>query len=214
MSVLATDNFNRADSSTLGGNWATAKGESASCQIKSNILVGDAATSLNIGNYYTNAVWPNDQWSQATIQSGAAGGNDNAFAAVRMITTGTTRYCYYGGYGKNFSGDALPRIYKDVNSSRTSLASGSGNIVAGDVIYLEVQGTSVALKINGTTKATVTDSSHSSGSAGLRAGSENGSTTVFDDWSGGDFTTPPSGTLLRVNMEGIPGRTMQGGFDS
>ena len=55
------------------------------------------------------------------------------------------------------------------------------------MLYLEAQGTSLVLKVNGSTVVSVTDSSISSGNAGLGGRNFASDSPKYDDWSGGDF---------------------------
>lgn len=184
MSVLATDDFNRADSSSLGANWAVAQGDGAGFAIASNACVIESSSGNYRGSYYSAVSAPNDQYSQALITqlSNVAQG-----VTVRMITSGGVRNYYAAGFNANEFGGGS-RIWKCVAGVFTSLATGSTSLAAGQTWYLEIQGTNLVFKINGATECTASDASLSSGQFGLM-GAHSGAAnySVFDDWAGGDF---------------------------
>ena len=113
------------------------------------------------------------------------------------------RSFYGGGYdGIGFS-DA-DRIWKRVAGPGTSIATTGDNlIVAGDIVYLEIQGSTLLLKRNGTNfLGPSTDTALTAGSAGigLRHTVAN-SGPWLDTWEGGDFAAAgaaPQRTLLGV----------------
>lgn len=67
-----------------------------------------------------------------------------------------------------------------------------GSIVAGDVVYLEAQGTTLVAKVNGVTKITKTDASLATGKPGIRCYSTN---PQLDSWAAGDFGAGASGIV-------------------
>lgn len=179
MTTLATDDFNRANSSTLGANWTAQSGVSSM-----SILSNQADVVDNRGNYYSNATWPNDHWSQATILTTA----NILHASVRVRCATAADTYYNGGANPTDFGNKNRRIWKTVAGTRTSLGSQATDVVANDVIYLEAQGTALVFKVNGTTVVSVTDSSIASGNAGLGGRNFASDSPKYDDWSGGDFS--------------------------
>lgn len=185
MAVLASDSFTRADAATLGANYTQMKGVADSLGIFSN--QADAASVNRCGNYYSAISWPNDQYSQAKLVS-VANSTDTA-VSVRAITTGAARNAYHGGHAHSETGANTPAIWKQVANVLTVLSSGGSALVGGETIYLEVQGTALVLKVNGSTVTSTTDASLASGSAGLYEENRAGNIAVLDDWVGGDFAT-------------------------
>jgi hypothetical protein len=78
-----------------------------------------------------------------------------------------------------------PGLVKFVAGVFTSLV-GLPAVVSGDVIRLQVMGTALVVYQNGIAVASTTDTSISSGSAGLNAGVS--VDRLSDNWSGGDTT--------------------------
>jgi hypothetical protein len=179
MAVLATDNFNRADANPIGGNWTTIN---AAMKIASNVAapVNDANDS---GAYYNAVSFPNDQYSQAKIVSPTSGNQTGCGVYVRAnATSGGNGYMLY--LANNANGAVL---YKLVNGTPTLIWQRAITYGAGNVGYLEVQGTTLIARYNGAAiGASATDSAHAAGSAGISYSSANAGSNA-DDWEGGDF---------------------------
>lgn len=185
MAVLATDNFNRANGG-LGANWTTMVGDDLP-NISSNAVVdSDMTNNIDAGAYYNATSAPNDQYSKVTgitMTTESVPGT-----VVRCNTSGAiTRYFSFfdtPGGSANFT------IYKVVTGTYTSILTGTATIANGDTQQLEVQGTTLNIKRNGTSLNTVGDSAIASGQFGITVVSiaNAGTTGVLDDWEGGDFT--------------------------
>jgi len=184
--VIATDNFTRANAGNLGANWTNVAGTFA---ISSNTAecTGTDGSSYGATAWNANSA-PNDQYAQITI-SGTAGSGQTG-PSVRMSTVADTFY-----YALILGGSLY--ITKVVAGSGTNLVTTTYSPTSGDVVYLSIVGTSLTLKVNGTTKLTTTDSSISSGSFGM-AGLFNG-TSYISAWTGGGFAsaTVTSRTIVR-----------------
>ncbi len=185
MTQLATDNFTRANANPIGGNWTTSPGDAA-LQIVSN----KAAPGANTGyaSAYWNAItWPNDQWSEVTLDTE----NDIAYitAIVRMSGTDQT---YYSAFCQGPLGSGHLLVIKFVAGSATTLFD-SGIVVvvnSGDILRLSALGTQITLYVNGVSQFQTNDSSISSGSAGMGFYSTSGSDVLLvSKWSGGDFAS-------------------------
>ncbi len=94
----------------------------------------------------------------------------------------------------NVQPDGTSQLYKKVSGSFTQLASGSGTVVAGDTIFLQVVGSALTAQVNGGTVATATDSDLTTGTfCGLRSG---GSDAVFyDDFAITDLSGGGGGSV-------------------
>lgn len=207
----ASDNFNRADSGTLGANWGAISTLSG-FKIVSNQAV-QATTGSNGGNRYTAVTFGNDQFSQITI---AADPNNFNYGGP-CIRAASGAITYYGaGFDSFNSGNTRQRIWKVVATTWTSLAASSSvNIAQNDVVYLQAVGNALTMKVNGSTVLTATDSAIASGQPGFQSRSP-GNQATFDDWSAADIV---SGNLLHpASMSGIHGRylsePMNGGMNS
>jgi hypothetical protein len=190
--TTATDNFNRADSTGLGANWSAVSGFHE-LDVVSHEAGASAADGSSKFDLWTHDTFGADQFSEAVADSTAA-----SFATavcVRMTTSALTQYS--GGCRNDTFGNNRQRIWKWVAGSATSLAvSSTTDIADGDDIRLEVSGTSLTLKVNGSTVLTATDSAISTGQPGLEcrlntsilsnAGFFQGVNTS-KQWSGGDL---------------------------
>jgi hypothetical protein len=186
--VLATDNFDRANAADLGANWTTQTGY-ATFGINTNACDSTSA-GLNCGNWYSAISWPSDQYSQITLSATVAANSDAA--TVRAASAATTFYA--GGHNNGDAGNFSRRIWKLVAGAFTSLGTEAVNIVASDIIRLDVQGSNLELKVNGVSSITVTDAAIASGNAGISANHSAVDVPLLDDFEGGDFEpSPPPG---------------------
>ena len=190
--TLGTDDFNRADSGTPGANWSTPTGFAAH-DIIGNQLGPDTGTTPS-RDYYSAVAWPGDQWSQATL-SGTISGHLRAGTAVRMASGADT--VYVGGHNPGDFSNSNRRLWKYVAGTNTSIATQAVDIASGDLLYTEIQGTALALKIGGLTQVTGSDASIATGSAGIDSRySSDPATLRWDNWSGGDFAAAGAGGPL------------------
>ena len=185
-----SDNFTRADSSNLGGNW-TVQGPSGGVNTFGITSDTCATHDTNLeGDVWTANSFTVNQFSQATILLTPSSSNQ-ASVVVRGGTSDDSGY--YGGFdGINFN--TYYRIwYRPIGSGAPiSLASTSQTVVANDVVQLQAVGTTITLIVNGATIATATDSHISSGSPGLQGLMPTFPVSVFASWSGGDVVLPGS----------------------
>jgi len=179
VSTLATDDFNRANNANLGANWVVNTGNWG---ITSN--AAQASTDDSHASYDGGIIWPNNQWSQATLKA-TVGPDEHSGTAVTArsqgsgVNSGYELWVGSGGVGiVVVSGGSYTYI-------STSTLTG---FAANDVLYLEAQSTTLLAKKNGATISalTVTDSTFASGKPGI-AGGQSGTPFSVDDWSGGDF---------------------------
>lgn len=183
MSVLATDNFNRADGG-LGANWATQTGNGAP-QIGSNKARTNAVGTDSVARYSAIS-WPNDQYAkQKTITLGASHGNGPCTRCASAANT------YYGSYVDGaYGAGASFTTFKCIAGTHSNLATGTKLVATGDVIELRAVGTAISGYINSVLQlGPTTDSAISAGDAGILVFVDSGTTadSEADDWEGGDF---------------------------
>lgn len=183
MSVLATDDFNRA---SIGSNWTTISGESA-WATSGSAVAAPPSTALDSSMFYNAVTWPNDQYSQFSIPSiGTAGSDQGAGPALRCASGARTYYriVVSGTTGTNTWAS------KQVAGSYTNFASAtkSGGWTTSDTAYAEIQGSSIKVRngSGGSNIISTTDSSIASGSAGMSYSSTDASAQL-DNFEGGDF---------------------------
>lgn len=184
MPALAVDAFTRADNADLGTNWTVQTGNSA-LKVATNAAANSTTGADCIENY--NALtWPNDQYSQVkvTISGGSAASTEGGGIGCRMATGANTLYrCVVGNAGSNNI-----ELKKIVAGTYTSLALRTVTYGAGQVLYLDAQGSTLIIKYNGSQAgASVSDSAIASGRAGLAFSSGSNMSVTMDDWEGGDF---------------------------
>jgi hypothetical protein len=176
MSVLATDAFTRADAGNLGANWSIPTGFTAIAVVSNQAKI-DNPSDLGM-EYYNAVVWPNYQYAQIKLTALNGDADSGMGPAVRVQSSGSAYFCQ--------GNTTDTRLYKVVGGTFTQLGPTAGACAVNDVLYIEVQGTSLTVKQNGSTIiGPVTDSDISTGNAGLWAfiaGNPAG-----DDWEGGDF---------------------------
>lgn len=182
MSLPATDNFNRANSGTLGSNWTEqdAAGTGSTNQIVSNQATGSGSRDFTRA-FWNADVFGNDQYSQSLL----AACNDYMYLSVRASGTGASGANHYVLVMNNGAGQSF--IQKVVAGSLTTLASGLTNFNAsGDSGKIGVVGTTITVyRDTGSgfvSIGSVTDSSLASGSAGL--GNAQVTNCIHDNWQG------------------------------
>jgi hypothetical protein len=180
MSTLASDAF----SGTLS-NWINNTGDFAIVSGQARATTDDSLISYDGG-----VSWPNDQWSNATLNTNVGNAaNNGTGTTVRGSASAGTDSAYEAYCSTNGT-----RYYKAVAGSFTQLGSDDTSVTwsAGNVCYLEIQGTTLLAKRGGSggTAATSTsgDSTFASGKPGIQFG-HGGTTCDIDDWSGGDFAS-------------------------
>lgn len=199
MTALATENFNRADSTGLSsGNWTTAN----SCT-SFNIASNTGAVLFNTfgGNYYNAVVWPNVQYGQVVLASPLATATDEGVGPVVRLASGAfTGYWVQAGAGDT-------RLYKIVGGTFTQLGSTDTASSIGDVIKLVANGTSITATRNGAAicGTPVTDASISSGNVGI-FGSSSGPNAALDSFEGGDLNVAITSQSLEQPNRPRPGR--------
>jgi len=174
MSILATDNFNRADSGNLGTNWTIVTSMGGF-----TIVANEAKGTANCGEYYNAVIWPNDQYAQCVLKTMIATTDEGPGPRIRMATNLNTAYFLQANTTEI-------RLYKVVSSGYTQLGSDLAGGAVNDILRLEAKGSTIIAKKNGATISTQTDNAIASGNAGLWDWDNSASATI-DDWEGGDF---------------------------
>jgi PKD repeat protein len=167
-----TDDFNRADVDPIGAPWVTSPGQ-GDVAILNSELKGSVEGVPGGGAYY-NGSFANNQYSQATIAV-----MSNVGVTVRMSATEQSCYRFQVVSATN----AL--LDKYVNGIYSQLDNVVGTFAAGDIIRLEVSGSTLTAIQNGSTIATANDNSLTGGFPGVRFFNAIGAR--LDDWEGGSL---------------------------
>lgn len=181
MALPATESFTNTDGTVLSShpNWSLNAG---SLDIQSNAVAPNQGGGESGGRWNADS-FNNDQYAFGTIVA-VTSGNDVG-VGVRHSAGGSNYYGYYGS-----SLDAF--LFKMVTGTWTQLGSTGNGLSVNDVLHLEVVGTGLTAKKNGSVDTSVgtsgqaTDSSLTSGSAGVTGF---GDTTALrlDNWEGGNI---------------------------
>ena len=127
---------------------------------------GETAFQGNSSMIHTGRTWANDQ-SSSVVMSNVTG-KTSIDLLVRASSSGTF---YIGTFHfTNGIGAGIFELNKIMDGTTTSLATMPGTVNFADVLRLEVTGTTLNFKQNGTTVLTATDSSITSGSPGVLGG--------------------------------------------
>ena len=152
-----------------------------------DVIADDGTSSIAHweGNTFNNA-----QYAQVVIKT--IGGFSFIGAAVRCAASTTNTAYYFMADSSLFSA-----LFKHVAGTETQLGSNAGVFAAGNTIYVDANGTTITPKKNGSTTGTPgaqTDSSISSGYAGL-SGYLNSGATSGDDMELGDIGSAAASLL-------------------
>ena len=182
MTVLATDDFNRANANPIGTGWTTQTSNQA-MQIVSNQATPNAVGS-DAGAWKTGT-FPNDQWVQARLFCVGTGTGGNGICLTLRNASGADT-CYRLAANHQATTQNL-QLGKFVAHSFTSIWQRLQSWTDGDLFRLEARGTTLRVFINGVqVGADATDSSVTAGNPGIGYSSVCTSGAV-DNWSAGDF---------------------------
>lgn len=190
MTQLASDLFNRANNADLGATWDVLP-TITNCQIVSNRVRAGSLGNANCSESYNGVTWPNDQYSEITCGT-ITGTNGSVGAAVRCSITDWSQYIV-------LCTSAAFDLIKFVAGSFTSLGTyNTTGAVIGDVVRIEVQGTTLNVYVNTVLRiGPVTDSDIASGRAGIYAEDATAGEHEIDSWAGGDFLTAATGPMFK-----------------
>ena len=197
-SVVATDNFNRADGA-LGANWA----EAASAYVDNvPAILSNQAKAGGEGTYdnavfYTAGTFANDQYAKITMATLPASGNSYFGALVRGSSTDFV-WCQY----LRQSGSNKNRLYWFNAGAYTLIAQQNTTTFAtNDTIELEVEGTTYTMYKNGV--SILSGSNASTPATGKPGFSMYDVDERFDDWEGGDLVSASTAVKDIIGGMGI-----------
>lgn len=178
-----TDDFNRADSSSMGGSWTEVTGNT-------NIVSNKAEAQTNNTNHalrWEADLATDDHYSEADITFVGAASQASG-TCVRFASAATTYYT-----GKANPNADLDIIQKCEAGTFTTLASQAHTLGATTLlIRTEANGSTIAVDVPGTAQLSVTDTSITGNlRAGidLRRGANASAGAQADNWQAGDLAT-------------------------
>ena len=204
----ATDAFTSTNGTTLttySSSWSLNSGDFA---INTNAVYPNQSGAEG-GARWNADTFGNDQYAQGKLANITTTGQTIG-VAVRASTGGAASY--YGFYADG-SGGGKTFLFKMVSGTWTQLGSTGAALSANDLLRLEISGTTLTPKVNGSTQSppgTQTDSALSSGAAGL-SGYSLSTAMRLDDWEGGNLAGTPVMPRSRRMIISSLGREFPGG---
>ena len=179
--AVETESFTAGDgtdiTSVSSGVWSYANGTTGDLYVTSN-QIRHVVNRINLSLARRSGTFTDDQYAKITLKKVSVVAGWIGVAARVSNGNGYWLHAHSGGYG----------LGKLVSYGYTGLRFGSMSWTPGDILALEVEGTTLRCLKNGAMFWTQTDSSLASGAPGISASGEN--TTDFnaaDDWEGGDL---------------------------
>jgi hypothetical protein len=186
MPQLDQDSFTYSDGALAGASgakWTKLSGFT-DVSVASNQVTGNGGNCVAVITTWSGST--TDQYSQITTATSAAPA-DNGGPTVRSNAVDTFYLCYGG-----FNAGSQYSAYKCVGGVYTSIGTAGGTPSSGDVVYIEMQGSTIVCKENGGTIITVSsESSIASGKPGIQT---NAAAAKSDDWVAGDFAVGDTST--------------------
>lgn len=192
---MAVDDFNRGDSASMGANWTTCTGTNLNAN-GFKILSGAAVPESNTVD--SMEIWNADSFSAdqyaecaCTVTGTNAGTGPGPF--VRG-TSGVNPPCYRATVMKAASNNV--EVLRQVGTTYTTIEFRTTTWVDGDILRLEVQGSTLRVYQNGVQLgADMSDGALASGNPGIIYSSTTTSSSL-DNWQAGNLVTGPAPTLL------------------
>jgi hypothetical protein len=188
MTVLASDNFNRANANPIGAPWTTGFGESA-MQIVGNVATPSTLAG-DCGADHTGITWPNDQYVKAKLSCvGTSGGGSGVCLKIRSATGARTYYRLeidHAATNNIYLEKCIATVFTPLTGFPLTLAWTDG-----DTWELQASGTKISVFRNGVLVGSATDSEIASGNTGMGYSSSETSASI-NDWEAGNLL----GTVL------------------
>jgi hypothetical protein len=184
VSLLASDNFDRANANPIGAPWTTASGVSA-MQIAGNVCT-PSSLAADCGADHTGITWPADHYSKAKLSvTGTGGGGQGACLSVRSASGARTCYRLEVDHAATLN----VAVEKFVAGTPSSLIAALTQAWSdGDTWEIRAQSNRISIYLNGVLIAAATDSSSPllTGNPGIGYSSVETAASI-NDWEGGDF---------------------------
>lgn len=221
---LVSDSFSGNSGFYLGSNWAGCGydgGAYSKLMYQNNQAGGSGYYSQDCALYTGYGPFPGDQYVTAILVAPTPSSSPQTSLQLRANSTPSTAEAYIacGWDAQDFPPDYHYRIWslKPDDPGATSLYLSSVTPAVNDVIWCQVQGTTVTLEVNGSTLASVTDTSgNMTGDTGMYFVDSTPDAppltdVIFDNYVAGQITGPTL-TSISVNPSSAavaPGSSQQ-----
>lgn len=183
MTLLATDDFNRANNADLGASWDATTGEDA-FNIISNVAADPTYSSVDAGEINNTVTWPNDQYFNVELILVSADGVGSGYGGLLRAAGGGVRSQYR--VVANGSGWEFSRF--DTGTSTSLASAASPTFATGDFVWGQIVGSTFILKKNGVSFGSPpTDSTYTTGKVGISHSTPSGATSGINSFQGGDM---------------------------
>jgi hypothetical protein len=199
---LVHDSFSGIGGGYLGSNWTGCGFEGGAYSelvYQNNQAGGSGYYSQDCSLYTGNGAFPGDQYATATLVAPTPSSTPEASIQVRgNVTPSTPEYYVACGWdAQDFPADHHYRIWSLAPAGQpTNLYLSKVTPATNDVVWCQVLGTTVNMQVNGTTIATVTDTSGITGGyPGMYYIDPNGDVppitdVIFDNFVAGKINGP------------------------
>jgi hypothetical protein len=194
MALPATEDFAGA-AGNLSASWTQQRTTRRVQRNGSGAGIQDATDAIDDVIAFWNAdAFPNDQYSQVAITALGAG---SIIVSLRAADSGDATRDYYEFYTDGVTGAGHTEAAVVVNGGTTVLRNFATTFAASDVMKLGVVGTTLTAYKNGTSLGTQSNSTLTSGAAGVGSYCAAGTRPTFDNWEGGSLgSTSPVGRAM------------------
>jgi hypothetical protein len=159
--TVASDEFTRSDNTDLGPDWTPIISSPWSI-VSNHIRTPGSGSGFGVETH--NAVLPNDQWAESTIQTITGAANLWVGVTLRASESVYSSYQFLAARGTGLGSN----ISKVISGTKTQLITESSTTWATtDILRAEARGTTLSLYRNDVLVLTVEDSSFLSGKAGV-----------------------------------------------
>lgn len=189
MSTLYTDNFDRANNTDLGADW-TVITSMVRFGIVSNTAQPSDLTGSDDGEYVNAITDQGDSYAQGNVSNTITTADGNYNGVGVGIRASTSAESFYAAITVN---DRV-KLFLMNGGTASLLGTFLTTWADGDLLYIEAQGSSLVVKVAGTTQITASNSTLTSGRFCVTHGTSAGASTAqVDNFEGGDFAAAATG---------------------
>jgi Bacterial Ig-like domain (group 2) len=217
---LVSDNFTGTAGAPLGSNW-TGCGNSGGSMTKLYYQTGGAGgggySSQECAAYTGYGAFPSNQYATATVAAATPSAIAQAGIQIRQNATPSTAASYIacGWNAHDFTADSHYRIWSlSPTGSPVSLYLSTVTPASGDVVWCQVLGVTVTMKVNGSVIGTVTDTSGVTGGyPGLYYIDPNSGAPPSSDVMWSNFAAGAGASLVSLTITPSSSTVIVGSFE-